>query len=128
MIIIIIIIIEYSPLSKNKLGFVDRKFNTDTNPNWHPDQVGQTAQRSTNWEDGLGHRDVAKNRQDKQRLERKRDASERYHSRIQEQAAEKEQKESAQHQQHRLAGTFPGEGWGYSPKIWVGCAARFSKP
>lgn len=82
-------------------NFPDNKFNTGSDGNWQPEHAGTKVQRSSNWEDGLGHGDVEKNRKEKKRLETKRDANERYHAKIARDSAEKQQKEQARQDYHR---------------------------
>ena len=86
----------------SKYQFPDNKFNTGSDGNWHPEHAGTNAQRSSNWEDGLGLGDMEKNRKERQRLETKRDANEKYHAKIARDSAEKRQKEQARQDYHRL--------------------------
>ena len=82
--------------------FADNKFNTGCNGNWQPEQAAPKEQRSSNWEDGLGHGDKEKNRKETKRLENRRDANERYHAKIAKDSMEKQRKEQARQDFHRL--------------------------
>lgn len=79
----------------------DNKFNTGSDGNWQPEQIAPKLQRSSNWEDGLGHGDIEKDRKDRKRLESKRDANYRYHEKIERESMEKQQKEQARQDYHR---------------------------
>lgn len=87
-------------------NFQDNKFNTASDGNWRPEHVGAAAQRSSNWEDGLGRGDIEKNRKERKRLETKRDANERYHAQIAKDSLERQQKERARQDYHRLVQFF----------------------
>lgn len=89
-------LLQFFPLS------TDNKFNTGSDGNWHPEHAGTKVQRSSNWEDGLGRGDIEKNRKEMKRLENKRDANERYHAKIAKDSEEKQQKEQARQDYHRL--------------------------
>ena len=84
------------------MGFQDNKFNTGSDGNWRPEHAGAEVKRSSNWEDGLGRGDTEKNRKDRRRLETKRDANQRYHAQIAKDSMEKQQKEQARQDYHRL--------------------------
>lgn len=79
----------------------DNKFNTGSDGNWRPEHAGAEVKRSSNWEDGLGRGDIEKNRKDRERLETKRDANQRYHEQIAKDSMEKQQKEWARQDYHR---------------------------
>lgn len=79
----------------------DNKFNTGSDGNWQPEHAATKIQRSSNWEDGLGRGDIEKNRKERKRLENKRDANERYHSKIARDTVENQQKEQARQDFHR---------------------------
>lgn len=79
----------------------DNKFNTGSDGNWRPEHAGAEVKRSSNWEDGLGRGDIEKNRKDRERLETKRDANQRYHEQIAKDSMEKQQKERARQDYHR---------------------------
>ena len=83
-------------------AFQDNKFNTGSDGNWRPELAGAEVKRSSNWEDGLGRGDIEKNRKDRERLETKRDANQRYHAQIANDSMEKQQKERARQDYHRL--------------------------
>ena len=84
------------------LAFQDYKFNTGPDGSWRPEHAGAEVKRSSNWEDGLGRGDIEKNRKDRERLEIKRDANQRYHEQIAKDSMEKQQKERARQDYHRL--------------------------
>lgn len=86
--------------------FQDNKFNTASDGNWRPEHAGTAVQRSSNWEDGLGRGDIEKNRKERKRLVTKRDANERYHAQIANDSLEKQQKERARQDYHRLVQFF----------------------
>lgn len=79
----------------------DNKFNMGSDGNWRPEHAGAEVKRSSNWEDGLGRGDIEKNRKDRERLETKRDANQRYHEQIAKDSMEKQQKEWARQDYHR---------------------------
>lgn len=87
------------------MTFQDNKFNTGSDGNWRPEHAGAEVKRSSNWEDGLGRGDIEKNRKDRERLETKRDANQRYHEQIAKDSMEKQQKERARQDYHRLVTT-----------------------
>ena len=61
--------------------------------NWSPDTALRNAERSRNWEDGLGHNDVAKNARYANKLERIRSNKRRYFKDIEDKVAVEEGKE-----------------------------------
>lgn len=81
--------------------FADRKFAAGGNPNWSPDNVGSSVQRSTCWENGLGKADNVAVLKDKQKIERKRHVAEQYNKRIKKDVIEKETKESERRENQR---------------------------
>lgn len=87
------------------MTFQDNKFNTGSDGNWRPEHAGAEVKRSSNWEDGLGRGDIEKNRKERERLETKRDANQRYHEQIAKDSMEKQQKERARQDYHRLVTT-----------------------
>ena len=91
---------DFSPVQLLS-DFPDNKFNTGSDGNWQPEQIAPKLQRSSNWEDGLGHGDIEKDRKDRKRLESKRDANYRYHEKIERESMEKQQKEQARQDYHR---------------------------
>lgn len=75
------------------LRSLDKKFTQSLDINWSPDTALRNAERSRNWEDGLGHGDAEKNMRDANKLERIRSNKRRYLKDIEDKVALEEGKE-----------------------------------
>ena len=82
--------------------FLDKKFTRSLDANWSPDTALRNSERSRNWEDGLGHGDVAKNARYANKLDRIRSNKRRYFKDIEDKVAVEERKEDKRIEYRRL--------------------------
>ena len=86
---------EYQDASGVKFpSATDKKFTRTLDPNWTPETALRNAERSKNWEDGLGHGDAEKNARYANKLERIRTNKRRYFKDIEDKVAVEEGKEA----------------------------------